>query len=101
MSISLFDGLENHLSVTEVELVLEAFRSLRRIRHAYVNLTVHDGRPVEIQKVERIRMASRSEGVIANAKQQTQTEEANSRLGRPHRISAGVLPANQTQGREI
>jgi hypothetical protein len=77
MSISLFGGLENDLSATEVELLREVIRSLRSVRYGSVNLTVHDGRLVEIQKLERIRMASRTERVISNDEQPTPSKEAS------------------------
>lgn len=36
----------------------EVLRALRDVRFGTVQLTVHDGRVVEIQKTERIRLAS-------------------------------------------
>jgi hypothetical protein len=36
----------------------EVLRTLREMRYGTVQLTVHDGRVVEIQKTERIRLVS-------------------------------------------
>jgi hypothetical protein len=36
----------------------EVLRALREVRYGTIQLTVHDGRVVEIQKTERIRPAS-------------------------------------------
>jgi hypothetical protein len=68
MSISLFEGLENGVSASEEELLREVIRSLRSVRYGSVNLTVHDGRLVEIQKIERIRMTAKTQRVIPNDK---------------------------------
>lgn len=49
------ESTEAELSAAEVELLHELVSSLRSIRYGSVSLTVHDGRVVEIQKVEKIR----------------------------------------------
>ena len=49
---------EAQLSPAEVELLNELVSSLRTIRYGSVSLTVHDGRVVEIQRVEKIRRVS-------------------------------------------
>jgi hypothetical protein len=36
----------------------EVLRALREVRYGTVQLTIHDGRVVEIQKTERIRLAA-------------------------------------------
>ncbi len=46
------------LSADELELLRDVVLALRSLRYGSVNLTVHDGRLVEIQKVEKIRMNS-------------------------------------------
>ena len=43
-------------SVDETALLRDVILALRNLRYGSVNLTVHDGRLVEIQKVERIRL---------------------------------------------
>ena len=43
-------------SVDETALLRSVILALRNLHYGSVNLTVHDGRLVEIQKVERIRM---------------------------------------------
>ena len=52
------ESTEVQLSSAEVELLHELVSSLRGIRYGSVSLTVHDGRVVEIQKVEKIRRIS-------------------------------------------
>lgn len=47
--------LGNDLSPSEKEVLRELVRALRAIRYGSVNVTVHEGRIVEIQKTERIR----------------------------------------------
>jgi hypothetical protein len=44
------------LSADEIALLRDVILALRNLRYGSVNLTVHDGRLVEIQKVEKIRM---------------------------------------------
>lgn len=46
---------DGQLAQSERELLQEILHALRAIRYGSVNLTVHDGRIVEIQKTERIR----------------------------------------------
>jgi hypothetical protein len=49
---------EESLSPAEMKLLRDIILALRSLRYGSVNLTVHDGRLVEIQKVEKIRMNS-------------------------------------------
>ena len=56
MTDSKMTSVDRNLSQSEVELLKELVRSLRTLRYGSVNLTVHDGRLVEIQKIEKIRM---------------------------------------------
>lgn len=49
----------NTLTTTEAELLREVIRGLRSIRFGSLVMTVHDGRVVEIQKIERIRRPER------------------------------------------
>ncbi len=58
MSGSENKDLEKGLAASEIELLRDLIRALRTLRYGSVNLTVHDGRLVEIQKVEKIRMNS-------------------------------------------
>ena len=44
------------LSADEAACLQAVILALRSLRYGSVNLTVHDGRLVEIQKVEKIRM---------------------------------------------
>jgi hypothetical protein len=50
------ETLEKEISADERGLLREVIRALRSLRYGSVNLTVHDGRLVEIQKIEKIRM---------------------------------------------
>jgi len=50
------EALEQEISSDEQGLLREVIRALRSLRYGSVNLTVHDGRLVEIQKIEKIRM---------------------------------------------
>jgi len=50
------ETLEQEISSDEQGLLREVIRALRSLRYGSVNLTVHDGRLVEIQKIEKIRM---------------------------------------------
>ncbi len=52
------EAIDQNMSAHELELLREILRSLRSLRYGSLNLTVHDGRLVEIQKVEKIRMNS-------------------------------------------
>jgi len=52
------EAIDQNLSAHELELLREILRSLRSLRYGSLNLTVHDGRLVEIQKVEKIRIDS-------------------------------------------
>ncbi len=52
------DELEQDLRPNEAELLREMLRAIRSLRYGSVVLTVHDGRLVEIQKTERIRLSS-------------------------------------------
>ena len=52
------EELEIPLSASERELLGELLRTLRSVRYGSVNLTIHDGRLVEIEKVEKIRPAT-------------------------------------------
>ena len=52
------ESAEAQLSAAEVDLLNELVWSLRTIRYGSVSLTVHDGRVVEIQRVEKIRRVS-------------------------------------------
>jgi hypothetical protein len=56
MTDSKMISVDRNLSQSEAELLKELVRSLRTLRYGSVNLTVHDGRLVEIQKIEKIRM---------------------------------------------
>ncbi len=58
MSGQEFKDLEKGLAAGEIELLRDVVRALRSLRFGSVNLTVHDGRLVEIQKIEKIRMNS-------------------------------------------
>ena len=58
MSGQEFKEVEKGLAADEIELLRDVIRALRTLRYGSVNLTVHDGRLVEIQKVETIRMNS-------------------------------------------
>lgn len=58
MSGQEFKDVEKGLAADEIELVRDVVRALRTLRYGSVNLMVHDGRLVEIQKVEKIRMNS-------------------------------------------
>jgi hypothetical protein len=49
-----FAFVEN-LSGEERELLYEVVRALRSIRFGSVGLTIHEGKLVEIQKIEKIR----------------------------------------------
>lgn len=60
MDITLTDQLETGLSASEVALLREVVHALRSVRYGSVNLTVHDGHLVEIQKVEKIRIAPKA-----------------------------------------
>ncbi len=52
-------------SVDELALLRSVIHALRNLRYGSVNLTVHDGRLVEIQKIEKIRMGvSKSAGPV-------------------------------------
>jgi hypothetical protein len=75
--ISLSDRLEFELSAAEVELLHEIIRILRSARYGSVSLTVHDGRLVEIQKLERFRITIKTKKVISNVEQPTTTKEAS------------------------
>jgi hypothetical protein len=46
------------LSGEERELLYEVVRALRSIRFGSVGLTIHEGKLVEIQKIEKIRRRS-------------------------------------------
>jgi len=48
--------LEKEISPEEQGLLREVIRALRSLRYGSVNLTVHDGRLVEIQKIEKLRI---------------------------------------------
>jgi hypothetical protein len=48
---------EAEFSVDELALLRNVIHALRNLRYGSVNLTVHDGRLVEIQKIEKIRMS--------------------------------------------
>lgn len=48
------ETLEKEISADERGLLREVIRALRSLRYGSVSLTVHDGRLVEIQKIERI-----------------------------------------------
>lgn len=52
-------GTLRTLTTTETELLREVICGLRSIRFGSVVMTVHDGRVVEIQKIERIRKPDR------------------------------------------
>ncbi len=52
------EAIDQHMSAHELDLMRKILRSLRSLRYGSLNLTVHDGRLVEIQKVEKIRMNS-------------------------------------------
>jgi hypothetical protein len=58
MSGQEFKDVEKGLAAEEIELLRDVIRALRTLRYGSVNLTVHDGRLVEIQKVEKIRIDS-------------------------------------------
>lgn len=49
------ETLEQEISPEERGLLREVIRALRSLRYGSVSLTVHDGRLVEIQKIEKIR----------------------------------------------
>lgn len=55
MSPQTLDDLEK-LSEEERNLLQEVLRALRELRYGSVVLTVHDGRLVEVQKTQRIRL---------------------------------------------
>ncbi len=55
MSPQTSDDLEK-LSEEERDLLREVLRALRGLRYGSVVLTVHDGRLVEVQKTQRIRL---------------------------------------------
>jgi len=55
MSSQMSDELEN-LSEEERGRLREVLRALRGLRYGSVVLTVHDGRLVEVQKTQRIRL---------------------------------------------
>jgi hypothetical protein len=48
--------LGKELSPDELAVLRDVIVALRSLRYGSVNLTVHDGRLVEIQKVEKIRL---------------------------------------------
>jgi hypothetical protein len=48
--------LEEGLSENERELLRQLIGALRSLQYGSVNLTVHDGQLVEIQKTEKIRL---------------------------------------------
>ncbi len=50
------EGFKQTLSASEMEFLRELLHSLRTLRYGSLSLTVHDGRLVEIQEVEKIRM---------------------------------------------
>lgn len=52
------EAIDQNMSAHELELMREIIRSLRSLRYGSLNLTVHEGRLVEIQKVEKIRVKS-------------------------------------------
>ena len=47
------------LTAAERQLSTDVFKALRDIRYGSVQLVIHDGKVVEIQKIERIRPDSR------------------------------------------
>lgn len=47
---------ETSLSANELEILRDLVRALRSLRYGSVILTMHDGRLVEVQKTEKIRM---------------------------------------------
>lgn len=52
-------------SKDELALLGKVIHALRDLRYGSVNLTVHDGRLVEIQKIEKIRMSgNKSVGAV-------------------------------------
>lgn len=63
MTLSQPETKENGMEISvkgfseeEIALLRNLILALRNLRYGSVNLTVHDGRLVEIQKVEKIRM---------------------------------------------
>jgi len=52
------EALEKGLAASEIQLLRELICALRTLHYGSVNLIVHDGRLVEVQKVERIRVNS-------------------------------------------
>jgi hypothetical protein len=61
------ENKNGEFSVEELTLLRKVIHALRSLRYGSVNLTVHDGRLVEIQKIERIRMGgSKSSGGMEN-----------------------------------
>ena len=61
MSGQEFKEVEKGLAADEIELLRDVIRALRTLRYGSVNLTVHDGHLVEIQKVEKIRIAPKAQ----------------------------------------
>jgi hypothetical protein len=53
---------ESCLSANELEVLRDLVRALRSLRYGSVILTMHDGRLVEIQKTEKIRMNPARDG---------------------------------------
>ena len=59
------ENKNDEFSVEELTLLRNVIHALRSLRYGSVNLTVHDGRLVEIQKIERIRMGgNKRSGVV-------------------------------------
>jgi hypothetical protein len=52
------------VSAGEGELLRELARALRTIRYGSITLTLHEGRIVEIQKIERIRRNGNRENSV-------------------------------------
>jgi len=50
--------IENKITVEDSEraLVLQILKALKSIRYGYVQITVQDSRPVQIDKAEKIRL---------------------------------------------